>query len=113
MDKRRNNGNKGHSTKAKGLDRRKNPYKDVLSEVSTPEDVKDVLEKLKKTAKDGDFNAIKLYLSYYLGNPRDSIDITSGDAPIQNFNLSQLSEKELAVILKLHNERQSTDTDKE
>ena len=30
-DNRKNNGNKGHSTKAKGADKRKNEYKDRIS----------------------------------------------------------------------------------
>lgn len=68
-----------------------------------------------KQIKKGDkhsFSYYKLLLAYAFGNPKDSIDLTSGDEPIQNFNLSKLSEKELLVILKLH-EGQRTDTDEE
>ena len=71
-----------------------------------------VIMKLHKLIKEDNFNAIKLYLEYRFGKPKDSIDITSGDQPIKNFNLSHLSEKELAVILKLH-EGFNTDTDAE
>lgn len=68
-----------------------------------------------KQIKKGDqysFNYFKLLLAYAFGNPKDNLDITSGDEPIQNFNLSRLTEKELSVILKLH-EGLDTDTDEE
>ena len=71
-DGRKNNG--GNSTKAKGVDRRKNSYKTALTEASTPEEVKEVIEKLKKMAKDSDLQAIKLFLAYYLGNPKDTLE---------------------------------------
>lgn len=74
MDKRKNNG--GNSTKAKGLDKRKNLYKAALAEASTPEDVKLVIENLKSKALGDDIQAIKLYLAYYLGNPKETIETT-------------------------------------
>jgi len=67
---------------------------------------------LNKLIKEENYNALKLYFEYRYGKPKDSIDITSGDEPIQNFNLSSLTEKELSVILKLH-EGLNTDTDEE
>ena len=75
-DKRKNNGNKGHSTKAKGVDKRKNAYKTALAEASTVEEVKEIIQKLKKMAKSEDLQAIKLFLAYYLGNPKDTIEQT-------------------------------------
>ena len=68
MDKRKLNG--GHSTKAKGNDKRKNEYRKALELASTPEDVVEVIKKLKEKAiNKSDVNAIKLYLEYYLGKP--------------------------------------------
>ena len=76
MDGRKNNGNKGHSTKAKGSDKRKNESRKALALASTPEDVVEVIKKLKEKAiNKSDVNAIKLYLEYYLGKPKDSIEI--------------------------------------
>lgn len=44
-----------------------------------------------------------MFISEHLfGKPKEKLDVTSGDSPIQNFNLSKLSEEELSVILKLH-----------
>ena len=86
-DKRKNNGNKGHSTKAKGVDKRKNAYKTALSEASSVEDVIEVIEKLKKMAKAEDMQAIKLYLAYYLGNPKDVIEQTHN---INNFDIKDI-----------------------
>ena len=49
---------------------------------------------------------------HLLGKPKEKIDVTSGDNPIQNFNLNKLSDEELSIILKLH-AGQPTDTDGE
>lgn len=59
------------------------------------------VKQIKKADKNS-FNYFKLLLEYGFGKPKDAIDVTSGDEPIQNFNLSNLTEKELAIILKLH-----------
>lgn len=75
-DERRNNG--GNSTKAKKpIDRRKNEYKEALKQAATVEDVVDVICKLKDVANTGDVPAIKLFLEYYVGKPKESLDITS------------------------------------
>ena len=71
-DKRKNNG--GHSTKAKGTDKRKNEYKKALDLASTVEDVVKVIQVVKKTALTGDMQACKLFLEYYLGKPTETID---------------------------------------
>ena len=85
MDKRKNNG--GNSTKAKGSDKRKNEYRKALEIASTPEDVVEVIKKLKdKAISKGDVNAIKLYLEYYLGKPKDSIEIEGNISGGYNFN---------------------------
>ena len=92
MHSRSNNGNKGHSTKAKEgkIDKRKNEYKLALQEASTKEDVISVIQMiLQKAVRDEDIPAAKLYLEYYLGKPKDSIDVTTnGDSinlPTINF----------------------------
>jgi len=76
MDKRKNNG--GNSTKSKGVDKRKNEYRQALETASTVEEVVQVIEKLKRVAlAKGDVQAIKLFLEYYyyLGKPKDSLEI--------------------------------------
>ena len=80
MDKRKENG--GHSTKAKGIDKRKNIYRDVIAESQTPEDVKNVLNMVKhKAIADQDIAAAKLYLEYTLGKPDQTIEL-DGAIPI-------------------------------
>lgn len=80
-DGRRNNGNKGHSTKpTRPDDKRLNPFRNVLKQAATPQDVKDVLVSMLKKAKEGDTKAATLFLSYYLGKPKESIELSaSGD----------------------------------
>ena len=76
-DNRKNNGNKGHSTKAKGVDKRKNEYKDVVKSVVTVDKLADVLKMLLgKAIEEQDIPASKLLLEYSLGKPTETKDIT-------------------------------------
>lgn len=75
MDKRKNNG--GNSTKSKGLDRRKSPYKDVINKVVTYDKLKDVLVMLlDKAIDEQDIPAAKILLEYSLGKPKETKDIS-------------------------------------
>jgi hypothetical protein len=88
MDKRANNGNKGHSTKAVGVDKRKNEYKELLDLAATTDEVVEVIKVLKQKAiQTQDVNAIKLFLEYYLGKPKETID--------QTINVNQTDIKDL------------------
>lgn len=87
-DGRKKNGNKGHSTKAKGADKRKNEYKEILDQASTPEDVIQVIKTLKEKAiTKQDVNAIKLFLEYYLGKPKETID---NNVSFNGFDIKQI-----------------------
>tara|TARA_R100000951_G_scaffold115589_1_gene124179 strand:- start:1724 stop:1987 length:264 start_codon:yes stop_codon:yes gene_type:complete len=75
MDKRKFNG--GNSTKAKGADKRKNEYKDVVKSVVTVERLAEVLTMLLgKAIDEQDIPASKLLLEYALGKPTEKKDIT-------------------------------------
>lgn len=75
MDKRKFNG--GNSTKAKGADKRKNEYKDVVKSVVTVEKLAEVLTMLLgKAIEEQDIPASKLLLEYALGKPTEKKDIT-------------------------------------
>jgi hypothetical protein len=76
MDKRKNNG--GNSTKSKGVDKRKNHYKDVLGDALTNEDLVKVIKMLyNKCISEEDTAASKIILEYYLGRPQQSVDMTT------------------------------------
>jgi len=79
-DGRANNG--GNSTKAKGVDKRKNEYREALREAVSMDDFKAVIEKLVEKAKDGDVRATQELLNRVLGKPDQSIDVTSEGAGI-------------------------------
>jgi hypothetical protein len=86
MDKRSENG--GHSTKALGVDKRKNKYLELLDQASTPEEIVSVIRKLKEIALiKGDVQAIKLFLEYYLGKPKETIETTHN---LNEFNIKEL-----------------------
>jgi hypothetical protein len=88
MDKRKNNGNKGHSTKAKGVDKRKNEYRELLDLAATPDEVIEVIKTLKtKAIEKQDVNAIKLFLEYYLGKPKETIETTHN---VNTFDIKQV-----------------------
>lgn len=74
MDKRKNNG--GHSTKAKGIDKRKNDYRRAIEESMTTDDIALILRKCKDIALSDDkdrITAIKILLEYTLGKPHQTI----------------------------------------
>ena len=94
MDKRKENG--GHSTKSLGIDKRKNKYLHLLEEASTDEEIISVIKNLKLIAIDGnDVQAIRLFLEYYLGKPKETIENTN-----INFDAEKLNEAEIKLIKK-------------
>ena len=79
-DGRKNNGNKGHSTKAKGIDKRKNPYKGIIHETITEDKLRNVLNMLyKKAITKKDIKASQIILEYTLVKPKQTIDINAQD----------------------------------
>ena len=77
-DKRKANG--GHSTKAKGIDRRKNDNISIIKEVVTDEELKLVLLMLLNKAKtQEDIQAAKILLEYRLGKAKETKDINITD----------------------------------
>jgi hypothetical protein len=86
MDKRTLNG--GNSTVSKGVDKRKNEYKSALDNASDVDDVVNVILKVKYKALEGDLNACKLFLEYYLGKPTQTINQNT-DLNINDFNLKE------------------------
>ena len=86
-DRRKYNG--GNSTKAvRPNDKRLNPFRHVLKEAMTPTQVKEVIAAMYKKAIDGDTKAATLLMNYYLGKPKESIEIT-GSQDV-SFKLSKL-----------------------
>ena len=88
-DGRVNNGNKGHSTKAKGIDKRRNPYREVVRDAVTPEDLKKVFGMLMdKALKRQDTKAAQLLIEYTVGKPSQEIDLNV----LESINFNKLIE---------------------
>lgn len=87
MDKRKNNG--GNSTKSKGVDKRKNEYKNALDQAADVKDVVAVIKSVLKEAKGGDLQASKLFLEYYLGKPKQTID-QNNTHTLNDFNIKDI-----------------------
>lgn len=80
--------NGGHSTKAKGVDKRKNQYRTALQEAATPQDLIDVIKMLVGEAvQNKNMKAAQLLLAYYLGNPKETIETTHN---ITDFNIKDI-----------------------
>ena len=75
MDNRANNG--GHSTKSKGIDRRKNEYKSAISKAITEDDIIEVHQTVRNKAVRGDIRASELLLSYTLGKATQAVEVTN------------------------------------
>ena len=106
-------GDSNHSTKATRADDKRlsigrRLIATYIKDNVTDEKIKDLLESLYKKGKEGNDRCAKLYLSYVAGMPKESLDITT-DGEKVGFNLSNLSDKELNILLKLHG-RNDTDT---
>jgi len=81
MDGRKNNG--GNSTKAKGVDKRMNQYKDVVNNALTHEDLTEVFKMLyEKATVKGDVKAAQILIEYTVGKPVQQTDVTSGGRSI-------------------------------
>lgn len=92
-DKRKNNG--GHSTK--GFAGRK-PKADELKFISKLDNIidsDDAIKKLKQLIQDDNFNALKLYLEYRFGKPKEVIENIN-----HNFK-GELTEQEAEIIKKV------------
>lgn len=85
-DKRKYNG--GNSTKAKGLDKRKNQYKIVLANTLTGDDLSNVVKMLyDKAISKQDVKAAQILMEYYLGKPKETIETTHN---ITDFNIKDI-----------------------
>ena len=85
MDKRKQNG--GHSTKSKGVDKRKNEYRKALELAADVDNVVEILKAVyKKATTKEDMAAAKLFLEYYLGKPKESIDLNTTGDNLVSFN---------------------------
>ena len=63
--------------KSQGIDRRKNPFKQLITEATSQENFIAVFQTLEASAMSGDVQSAKLYLEYTVGKPMQSVDITS------------------------------------
>ena len=81
MDKRVNNG--GNSTKAKGIDKRKNAYREAVEEAITPKDIIEILHKFKELfIVNEDIQAGKTVLEYCVTKPTTEIDLKNNGVTI-------------------------------
>mgnify|MGYP003632836728 CR=1 FL=1 len=79
MDGRKNNG--GHSTKGFAGRKPKSEEVKLVERLSPLEDA--ALSALKEGVESGDIKWVQLYLSYYLGKPKETRDITiNEDLPL-------------------------------
>ena len=83
MDNRKNNGNKGHSTKStRADDKRKSKGRQLLAQYldkeTNPEDFNKLMNKMLKLGIEGDSKAATLWLSYVAGKPDQKLEVEGG-----------------------------------
>jgi hypothetical protein len=67
-----------HGGKRKGAGRKtKADEQKLIERLDSIIEQDDVIEKLKEMVKDGNFQAVKLYLEYRYGKPKESVDVTT------------------------------------
>lgn len=110
-DGRRNNGGNKNAGRKPKEEEQKIRKLGIDAIVKIYGSVEEYYEHIAKQSKDS-FNHLRLLQEYVFGKPKESLDLTTGDNPIQNFNLGNLSDSELSVILKLY-ARQPLNTDGE
>ena len=96
MDKRKSNG--GNSTKTKGIDKRKNAYRDAVEEAISPQDIINILHKFRDDyLATGDIQAGKTVLEYCVTKPTENKDFTTnGNDIVANVVISDELAKELS-----------------
>lgn len=77
--------NGGHSTKAKGVDKRKNQYRTAIAQAISYDDLTKLLKNTLLVALDDDskdrMKATQMLFEYTLGKPKESVEI---DATVDN-----------------------------
>lgn len=102
--------NAGRKTKA-DEEKTNNIFLTMIKEVRSVETDDDARKELAKELFM--FERGCMFIAEHIfGKPKEKIDLTTDDLPIQNFNLSNLTDQELSVILKLH-AGQSTNTNED
>ena len=88
-DGRKNNG--GNSTKSKGIDRRKNQYKNVLEDTLTKEQLSDIILMLyNKSLDKQDTKAAQLLLEHYLGKPNQTLQQSTKLSLGEDFDITKI-----------------------
>lgn len=106
MDGRKNNGGvrdgAGRKPKADELKRI-----EMMDSICPP---KEIWEEAFKLVKKGNTHAIKMWIEYRFGKPKERVDVTSNDETIgTHWDLSKLTDSQLDAILTIH-EGPSTNT---
>lgn len=98
-------GRKNNGGARKGAGRKPKPaVYDLIEKFDKIIDEDDVIKSLNNLIKKGDEKAIRLYFNYKYGQPHKTVDVTSGEEPLRNFNLNNLTDKELSILLKVYDD---------
>jgi len=84
MDGRKNNG--GHSTAGRAGRKPKDEELKIVERLDNIINQDEAIHKLKELIEKGNLQAIKLYLNYRYGQPRESIDVHQENSDGINFN---------------------------
>jgi hypothetical protein len=99
MDGRKNNG--GNSTKGRAGRKPKADELKLIEQMDAVMTTDDVWQKISQLCYNGDIQALKLWVSYRFGQPKQTIDIENSDGSLRNTDYSKLTTAELITLREL------------
>jgi hypothetical protein len=89
------NSESAKEARAKAAPRGESRIKKLFKDYAEEEDVKALFEKLKEKAVGGDMDAIKTLLSYLIGKPKESVDVTTNGESINTIRIVDIDGTEI------------------
>jgi aryl-alcohol dehydrogenase-like predicted oxidoreductase len=89
------NSESAKEARAKAAPRGESKIRKLIRELADNESTIDVFNKLKDLAKAGDMDAIKTYLAYVVGKPKDTVVFTGDEEKPITFKLDERFLKQL------------------
>lgn len=95
MSRHQFNSETARAAAAKASPRGENKIKTWIREAADKESTIEVFKKLESMAKGGDMDAIKTFLAYVVGKPKDTVVFTGDEEKPINFTLDERFLKQL------------------
>jgi aryl-alcohol dehydrogenase-like predicted oxidoreductase len=89
------NSESAKEARAKAAPRGESKIRKLIRELADKETTVEIFNKLAKLAKEGDMDAIKTYLAYVVGKPKDTVVLSGDDEKPITFKMDERFLKQL------------------